>query len=163
MLHWFLVWIALIFGGVAGGDNASSADRVISEAAPAPAFKAEDQTPTGQFTTATEIKPILDATRANWVAVREYEGQDLLYVTHLLSWRCGMHRFSIAINDGPMQPWDMPPCLTGTAVPNAIRPEDGLPYLAFPLGHVETVRIVILYDDLSEVDAGFDRKAVLMP
>ncbi|MFC6640566.1 hypothetical protein [Sulfitobacter profundi] len=70
---------------------------------------AEDQTPTGRFTTAAEVKPILNATRGNWIAVREYDGQDLVYVTHLWSWRCGLAAMAIAVNDAPMQNWPMPP------------------------------------------------------
>lgn len=159
MLHWFFFWLAMVFGGGSGDGPRAEAETP----APTPAFEAEEQTPTGKFTTATEVKPILSMTQANWVAVREYEGRDLLYVTHLLSWRCGMHRFTFSINDGPMIGWNMPPCLTDTAQPNAIRTEDGLPYETFPLGHIQSVEIEILYDDLSTERARFERKSVLMP
>ena len=127
MLDWVFVGIALAVQG-AGGSGGAAGDRAASTAeAPAISaqaqaqFEAEDQTPTGRFTTATEVKPILNATRANWVAIREYDGQDLLYLTHLLSWRCGLHQIRYAVNDGPLQSWPMPPCLLDSAQPNAIR------------------------------------------
>ena len=34
-----------------------------------------------------------------WVAVRDYDGQDLLYVTQILAWRCGLARLQSAVND----------------------------------------------------------------
>ena len=105
----------------------------------------------------------MQATKGNWVAVREYDGQDLVYVTHLLSWRCGMHQLRFSINDAPMQVWPLPPCLIDTAQPNAIRTEDGLPYQAFALGNVQSIAIEVLYDDLSSGTARFDRAQVLMP
>ncbi|WP_246253353.1 hypothetical protein [Sulfitobacter maritimus] len=75
-----------------------------------PGLAAEDQTPSGRFTTAAEVKPILDVTRGSWVAVRDYNGQDYVYVTHLWSWRCGLAAMAISVNDQAMQNWPMPPC-----------------------------------------------------
>ena len=63
---------------VAAAPSGDTADRYV----------AEPQVPSGKFTTATEIKPIMGATKGNWVAVREYDGNDLVYFTHILSWRC---------------------------------------------------------------------------
>lgn len=124
---------------------------------------AEPQTPSGKFTTAGEIKPILNATKGNWVAVRQYGGKDLLYITHLWSWRCGLSAIAISVNGEAMQNWPLPPCHLEYATPNVILEEDGLPYLSLREGAVESITIQIVYDDLSMDMASFDRSAVLIP
>lgn len=128
-----------------------------------PVLIPEPQVSTGQFTTATEVRPILDATRANWVAVREYGGQDLIYVTHLLSWRCGLLYLRYSVNDAPWQVWALPPCHENTASPNALLAEDGAPYVALPVNSVNSLRVEIIYDDLGVDSAAFDRSAILIP
>lgn len=125
-------------------------------------FTMEDQTPTGKFLTATEVRPILEATRGNWIAVREYNGQDLLYFTHLLSWRCGLHALRFAINGGSMEVFDLPPCDPEAAAPAAI-PSEAVIYLGYPLGSIETVDVELFYDDLSTASAQFARKAIQIP
>lgn len=124
---------------------------------------AEPQVPSGKFTTATEVKPILNATKGSWIAVREYDGKDLVYVTHLWSWRCGLAAMAISVNDEPMQNWPLPACHMKYATPNAILEEDGLPYLSMRLGAVEKVTIQVVYDDLSMDVAEFARGNVLIP
>ncbi len=132
--------------------------------APAPSgFQAEPQVPTGRFTTATEVRPILTATRGNWVAVRDFNGKDLLYVTHLWSWRCGLLEIKIGVNGSEPQVWPMPPCHLDEAAPNAVKPEDGLPYGEFPQGSVATIEVRITYDDLATDSARFNRQGVQIP
>lgn len=124
---------------------------------------AEPQVPSGKFTTAVEVKPILEATKGNWVAVREFDGKDLVYVTHLWSWRCGLSALAISVNDEPLQNWPLPPCHMEYAAPNAILEGDGQPYLGMRLGGVQKVTIQVVYDDLSMDVATFDRGSVLIP
>lgn len=131
-------------------------------AAPAFAeFQAEDQTASGKFTTAGEIKPIIEMTKGNWIAVREFNGQDLLYVTHLAAWRCGMHEIRVGVNGAAPTPWALPECQEDMASPNAI-PDDGatMIYKGFPLGSIEKISVEILFDDMTESAAEFDRKGV---
>lgn len=127
------------------------------------ALVAEDQTPTGKFLTATEVKPILSATKGNWVGVREWEGQDLVYVTHLWAWRCGLLQMQVSVNGAEPQIWPMPPCHLDSAQPAAILDGDGLPYAAFALGSVQTLSVRLIYDDLSEDQAQFDRAQIRIP
>lgn len=157
MIEWFFIGLAVALGG---GSNAARvwADESTSTAV----LEAEDQTPTGKFTIAAEIRPIIEATRGNCVAVREYEGQDLLYLTHLLSWRCGMHQVWVGVNGNSMEVWPMPPCQTDTASPNAIT-IDAVIYKSFGLGEIESIAVEILYDDLGTAEEPFGRKEVLMP
>ena len=160
MIDWLLIGIAVAVGGGGSGESTSSAE------VPAPtaseSFEAEDQTPTGKFTTAAEVKQIVALTKANWVAVREYNGQDWVYATQLLNWRCGMHQMRFSINDGPMEIWEMPRCQLDMSTPNAF-PEDDLPYRTYPPGHVQSIEIEVLFDDLDIDSARFERAQVLIP
>lgn len=112
------------------------------------------------FTTAQEVKPILEVIKANWIAVREFNGQDLLYFTTLMSYRCGMSEIRYATNGGEMQVWDNEPCYRDTAQPNAIRAETTVPYLSAPLKSIETIEIELIFDDGSSNSASFTRQQV---
>ncbi|MGX9354837.1 hypothetical protein ACS3SW_06650 [Roseobacteraceae bacterium S113] len=165
-----MLWLLIVIAMLVPQEDAAPAETAILQAEartldprPAQTRVAEDQTPTGRFLTAAEVRPILGATRANWVAVREFNGQDLVYVTHLLAWRCGLYEIGYSINEEPEVLWPMPACHVDSAAPAALLPEDGLPYIARPKGSVERLRIRLLYDDLSEETGEFTRAQVLVP
>lgn len=115
-----------------------------------------------QFTTAAEVKPILSATKASWVALREYDGRDLLYFTHLLAWRCGLDTVHLAVNGGAEKQWKAEPCYENEALPNAIKATDVLPFVSFPLQSVQSVQVRVIYDDGSEETGSYQRGAILM-
>ena len=168
MLEVLFVILAAMMGPVENDAAAVAAPAALTEnrfdmSVVSTELTAEPQTPTGKFTTAQEVKPILSATKGTWVAVREYEGQDLLYVTHLWAWRCGLAAVAVSINEGPLTDWPLPACHMEYATPNAVLEEDGLPYLSRPLGSVARIKVQIVYDDLTMDIAEFDRGAVLIP
>lgn len=135
---------------------------VLSSTALAEDRVAEDQTPTGKFLTAGEVRPILEATKTSWIGVREFDGQDLVYFTHLLSWRCGLFEVQYAINGGPAQVFSIPECPPD--IENAMTiPEDTQIYITQPLGSVQTVDVMLLYDDLGTDSVQYERSAVLIP
>lgn len=110
----------------------------------------EDQTSMGKFTTAGEVAPILKMTKKNWSAVREYDGQDLVYFTHVLSWRCGLKGANFSINDEPLQDLELPECHMKFQQPNALIDEEPLlTYRRYELGSVKSVRIDVLLDNLT--------------
>lgn len=124
----------------------------------------EPQVPTGQFTTAVEVRPILEMTQGQWIALRDYDGKDLLYFTQLLSWRCGLWEIRYGINGAPAsEVLPLEPCHDGTASPNALTSVDYPIYLEFPAGSIASVTVAITYDDGTTAEATFDRAQVLMP
>ncbi len=125
----------------------------------------EPQVPTGKYTTAVEVRPILGMTKSNWVAVREFNGQDLVYFTHLLSWRCGLWDIRYGVNGEPAtNVVPMEPCHDDTAQPNAMTDiENFLPYVGYPLDSVESVYIEVVFDDGTSDFAQFNRNEVLIP
>ncbi|MEQ9695458.1 hypothetical protein [Shimia sp. SDUM112013] len=137
---------SLMLGAVAGPARATEE------------FAAEDQTPTRKYLTATEVRPILERTKRVWIGVREYEGQDWLYFTHLVDWRCGLHQLRYAINDGPLTVFPLTAC--DPADPEAIPDDQGFSVTYAP-GGIETVTIDLLYDDLGTQTEVFTRADVL--
>lgn len=116
-----------------------------------------------QFTTAAEIRPILEATRASWLALRPWDGKELLYFTHLESWRCGMAEVRFSVNSSAAtRVWDMPPCQIGTAQPNAI-PADRLPFAELPPEALQTVTVVVVLANGTELRQDYTRANILMP
>ena len=117
------------------------------------------------FTSAAEIKPILEATRNSWVAVREFDGRDLVYFTHLLAWRCGITEIRYGLNGAAAETLlPMEPCYEAEAVPNALKSDSGVEiYLNEALGSVQSVAVRLRMDDGSELAADYPRAAVLMP
>ncbi|HBQ36125.1 MAG TPA: hypothetical protein DD729_04700 [Rhodobacteraceae bacterium] len=126
-------------------------------------WQPEPQEPTGKYTTATEVKPILSMTKAHWAAVREYEGKDLLYLSNLLAWRCGLHEIRYSINQGPAKIWEMEKCHLNTGQPNALTMETVMPYKTFDPGFVNSLTLMLVYDDASTENATFKRSDILMP
>jgi uncharacterized membrane protein AbrB (regulator of aidB expression) len=117
-----------------------------------------------QFTTAAEVKPILEATRMSWIALREYEGQDLLYFTHLAAWRCGLSGVTVSVPGVAMNvPLTLEPCHEGTAQPNAITDDTLMPYVTMPLGAGQQVSVTVTLDDGSVLTQDYTRAQVLMP
>ena len=148
-------------GSVVAGQGTTLA-RFNMEVVP-PGLVAEPQTPSGRFTTAAEVRPILEATRGDWVVVREYQGKDYLYVTHVWSWRCGLKAMAISVNGETMQNWPMPPCHEEFKTPNALIEGDAMPVLTFRPGSVQTITIQVVFDDLGMDVAEFERANILIP
>ncbi len=123
---------------------------------------AEDQTPTGKFLTAGEVRPILEATKGGWIGVREFNGQDLVYFTHLVSWRCGLYEVLYTINGGEKEAFPIPECPPDIANAMAI-PEGTDVYISRALGSVDSVTVHLLYDDLGTDEVTFNRADVMLP
>lgn len=134
-----------------------------SDAEPATGFVAEPQIASGRFLTALEVRPILNATRGNWISVREFGGQDLLYVSHLWAWRCGLHEIRVGVNGAAPEVWDMPECRPDQPAPAAVLDGDGLPYRSFPRRSVQLIEVHLLYDDMTTAQLRFNRAGIVIP
>ena len=146
-----------LLDGTDNGTAFGAADAVIED------WQPEPQEPTGKFTTATEVKPILTATKTAWVAVREYDGNDLLYFTHLVAWRCGLREIRYRVNGAAEQVFEVEECYVTAAQPNAMKMETHLPYVILDIGTVENISVTLIFDDGTKDSATYQRSDILMP
>lgn len=112
------------------------------------------------FTTSAGVKPILELIKGNWVAVRPYEGQDLLYFSTLLVYRCGIQQISFSYNGGPFQPLQHEPCHWGDADPMALKMETHLPYVVAPLDSLQSIAVQLDFDDGSVMSQSYERATI---
>lgn len=108
------------------------------------------------------IAPILEMTKGNWVALRSWEGDELLYFTQIEAWRCAVSGVSYSVNGGPWMVWNLAPCQVGTPAPNALPPEH-LPFVKLPAELVQEVAVQIEMTDGQRLENTFPRAAILMP
>lgn len=96
-------------------------------------------------------KQILPMTKANWLAFRNFNGQQLVYFTHLVVYRCGLSEIRYSVNSDALdQRFEFSAC--DPQRPNEV-PADELPYLSLPLGSAQTIDVQIVYSDGEESDA----------
>lgn len=94
-----------------------------------------------------QIKQILDITKPNWVSFRDWNGQQLIYFTHLESWRCGIDYVFYSLNGAPLdQTWELDEC--DPANPNAVLKEK--PYIELPAGSAQSITVQLIYKDGSK-------------
>jgi hypothetical protein len=113
-----------------------------------------------QMLDAAQIRPILNATKGQWIAVREWQGQDLVYFTHLLTWRCGLSKIQYSVNSAAAnKTWTFPPCDEASPNPAAL-PTGQKIYVGFDLNSVQSVTVKITYDDGKTDTVTYDRAAI---
>lgn len=112
------------------------------------------------FTESALAKPVLQAISGQWVTIRPYEGQDLLYFTMVLSYRCAIEQIRFSYNGGPLQVWEHEPCWHGEAQPYALKMDTHLPYAVAPLNSLQQITVDLLFDDGSTLTHSYDRAAI---
>ena len=107
---------------------------------------------------------ILELTKANWIGVREWDGQDLLYFTHLQVYRCAMDQIRYFVNVGKPRVREMEPCYDDLPTPYIMKaPEGHLPYDRHELNSIQTITVEITLKDGSVLKETFERGQVMIP
>ena len=67
------------------------------------------------------VRLMLQMVRDRWLMARPYEGQDYLYISTVLPYRCGLTAIRYGLNGAkPATIWPMEPCHSGALEPNAL-------------------------------------------
>ena len=91
-----------------------------------------------------QVKNILDITKTSWVAYRDFNGNQLIYFTHLEGWKCGIAEVKYGLNGADLDKvWMLETCNPDN--PNAIT-KDNI-WLTFPLGSIQNIDVQLTFDD----------------
>jgi hypothetical protein len=91
-------------------------------------------------------KNILAMTQSSWMHFRDYNGQQLIYFTHLEVYRCAIAKVRYSLNTTRLdQSWDLAPCDPDD--PHAIDAENYPPYVTLPLGSASWAAIQLTFPD----------------
>lgn len=93
-----------------------------------------------------QVKSILESTKDSWIAFRIYQGRQYYYVTHLLSWRCGVKQLRYSENSEALdKTWPLPKC--NKLLPNNIPDDAKIHSKRMKTNTVKTLAIQLEYDD----------------
>lgn len=94
-----------------------------------------------------QMKPILNMTKNSWVAFRDYNGKQLIYFTHLESYKCGITSVHYSINTDKLDKvWELEAC--NPKNPLAVT-KDNI-YLSLPLNTAKSIAVKLIFSDGSE-------------
>ena len=116
-----------------------------------------------QFSTGAEVAPLLEVTRPNWIALREYDGKDWLYVTQLMTMRCGLSSIKLELNGNPPVEWPLIPCHRDLPTPHVFLDTDPPPAQSLPLNTVQTLTVIVTLDDGTVMAHSYDRAGIMTP
>lgn len=89
-------------------------------------------------------KRVLNLTKTGWAHFREYNGQQLIYFTHLESYRCGIKAVHYSLNgDALDREWTLQPC--DPRNPHSITTDK--PYIVLPAGHAKSISVQVTFAD----------------
>ena len=90
---------------------------------------------------------ILDLTKGSWAYFRDFNGRQLIYFTHLESYRCGITRVGYSINSDALdREWRLQPC--DPKAPHSITTDK--PYIVLPLGKANSIAVQLTFKDGSK-------------
>jgi hypothetical protein len=92
-----------------------------------------------------QVKNILKITGDNWIVFRDFNSRQLIYFTHLISWKCGIREIQYSLNnDSLSERFPVPEC--NKLLPNNIGANDKI-LLERKLNSVTSVAVRLLFDD----------------
>jgi len=90
---------------------------------------------------------ILDLTKGSWAYFRDFNGRQLIYFTHLESYRCGIEKVSYSLDSDALDSeWKLQPC--DPKKPNEITTDQ--PYVSLPLGTAQAITVQLIFKDGSK-------------
>lgn len=96
-----------------------------------------------------EVKNILELTNNSWIAFRDFNGRQLIYFSHIISWRCGVKELRYSLNGKALdRTFPLPDC--DQLNPNSVKTDNI--YLSEKLNSVSTIAVQLLFDDGTESD-----------
>lgn len=97
------------------------------------------------------VKQALNSTTGNWVSFRNFDGRQWLYLSHVLTWKCGLKEVRYAINSSALtERWPLPAC--NPQNPYALDPEAEHIYTYFAPDSVSFVSVQLVFADGTETD-----------
>ncbi len=110
-------------------------------------------TPTASPTRMAQDRAVLKKDGTPWVVVTKSWPYDMLNFSTVAPYTCGFSRLQYSVNGGETKTQAFTPCFASNAKPNP-------PYLTFPQGSIETVRITMHFTDGGRQTREFQRDEI---